>query len=112
MALEVPSGAGRQTAQQTCCLAQVPPQGLAIVQPLTPFVLFGLPTTPPPHPPSTPPPSSPVSCPAGAADLWPIEAGSAGLETIEDFSSYLYNFVLSVHLTAYFGTLTSVCTVL
>lgn len=49
VALEVPSGAGRPTALQTCCLAPVPPQGLAIVLPLTPFVLFGLPTHQPPH---------------------------------------------------------------
>lgn len=49
VALEVPSGAGRPTALQTCCLAPVPPRGLAIVLPLTPFVLLGLPAHQPPH---------------------------------------------------------------
>ncbi|KAE8291555.1 hypothetical protein D5F01_LYC08909 [Larimichthys crocea] len=49
VALEVPSGAGRPAALQTCCLAPVPPQGLTIVLPLTPFVLFSLPTRQPPH---------------------------------------------------------------
>lgn len=42
----------------------------------------------PPAP--TPPPSPPVSCPAGAADPWPGEGGSAGPGTIAELSSYLY----------------------
>lgn len=49
VALEVPSGAGRPAAPQTCCLAPVPPQGLTIVLPLTPCVLFSLPARQPPH---------------------------------------------------------------
>lgn len=91
VALEVPSGAGRPAGPQTPCLAPVPPQGLAIVLPLTPFVLFALPAPPP-----APPPSAPVFCPAGAADLRPRERGSGGLETMADLSSYLYISILCI----------------
>lgn len=101
MALEVPPEAGRPAALQTRCLAAVPPQGLSIVLTLSAFVRLSRPAAPRPGPSSTPPPSPPVSYPAGAADLWPREGGSAGLVTIEDFSSYLYIFVLSVHLATY-----------
>lgn len=58
----------------------------------------------------TPPPSPPVYCPAGAADPWPREGGSAGLETIADLTTIYMNSLFYLGLTAYFGGFTVLTT--
>lgn len=104
VALEAPYRDERLAGRQTCCLASVPLQGLTIVLPFTPFVLFRLQPPPLTSRPRTPPPSFLVSCLAGAADPGPEKKEVRPYQTIATpWLLFMLNFfVLSLNLIIYF----------